>query len=235
MGHSARKGCNKCYADFESARLDIGLQRSDFAYREHVSEVLRASTRQKRDSIESKFGVRYSELLRLPYYRLIQFRAVDPMHNLFLGTAKTFLKDIWLNNQKIVLSKSDMVTRQEQINSIQVSSSMGRIPRKIASNFASLTADQWRTWTTVFSPVALRDMLPRDHFCCWLKFVDVCRLLCQRAITAVDLQQANDLIPFYKMSVNCITQKKYHTKYAPSHALASFDPYLWSCSSILAL
>ena len=27
LGHSARKGCNKCYADFESDRLDIGFQR----------------------------------------------------------------------------------------------------------------------------------------------------------------------------------------------------------------
>ena len=125
MGHSARKGCNKCYADSESDRLDIGLQRSDFAHRGHVAEVLRASTRQGRDSIESKFGVRYSELLRLPYYRPIQFMAVDPMHNLILGTAKTFLNDIWLNNQKLLLSKSDMVTIQERINSIPVPSSMG--------------------------------------------------------------------------------------------------------------
>ena len=166
----------------------------DVAHREHVAEVLNASTRQERDGVESEFGVRYSELLRLPYYLPIQFVVVDPMHNLFLGTAKTFLKNIWLEDERPLLSKSDMITVQERIDSIRVPSSIGRIPSKIASNFVSLTADQWRSWTTIFSPVALRDLLPKDHLQCWLKYVDACRLLCRRAITATDLQQADDLI-----------------------------------------
>ena len=197
LAHSVRKGCNKCYVDFEADRnshLDIGLARLDVAHREHVAEVLKAPTRQERDCVESEFGVRYSELLRLPYYLPIQLFVVDPMHSLFLGTAKTFLKNVWFGDERPLLSKSDMITVQERIDSIRVPSSIGRIPTTIASNFVSLTADQWRSLTTIFSPVALRDLLPKYHLQCWLKYVDPCRLLCRRAITASDLQQADDLI-----------------------------------------
>ena len=45
--------------------------------------------------MESLYGVRYTELLRLPYFKQIRGHAVDPMHNLLLGTAKhTF--SLWI-------------------------------------------------------------------------------------------------------------------------------------------
>ena len=203
LAHSARKGCNKCLVDFPSmlsseadrtSILNVGPARENDIHREIVAEVLTAPTRQDRDRTESENGVRYSELLRLPYYQPIQFVVLDPMHNLFLGTAKTFLKDIWTHGQSPLISKAHLLTVQERIDSIHVPSSIGRIPRKIASNFASLTADQWRSWTTVFSPVCLRDLLPPNHLACWLKYVEACRLFCKRAISVCEVQQADELI-----------------------------------------
>ena len=41
---------------------------------------------------QSKYGVRYFELVRLPYIDLVQMTVVDPMHNVFLGTTKFLLK-----------------------------------------------------------------------------------------------------------------------------------------------
>ena len=48
-----------------------------------------------RSAAESRYGARYSELLRLPYFDCVRFTIVDPMHNLFLGTAK-HLMEVWL-------------------------------------------------------------------------------------------------------------------------------------------
>ena len=47
-----------------------------------------AMTLKKRQDIEREYGVRFSELLRLPYYDSIRFSVVDPMCNVILGSAK---------------------------------------------------------------------------------------------------------------------------------------------------
>jgi len=53
-------------------------------------------------------GVRWSELLRLPYFNPIRHLVVDPMHNLFLGLVKWIVMDIWLEEGK--LSKQNLKT-----------------------------------------------------------------------------------------------------------------------------
>lgn len=78
------------------------------AHGEHlqqVSEVMATNTATKREELEKKCGVRYSELLRLPYFDIITFHVIDPMHNLLLGTAK-HMTNLWkdldiLNNEKL--------------------------------------------------------------------------------------------------------------------------------------
>lgn len=54
-----------------------------------------ARTKQDRSKLECETGVRYTELLRLSYYQPIRFVAIDPMHNLFLGTTKHVFKALW--------------------------------------------------------------------------------------------------------------------------------------------
>ena len=89
---------------------------------------------------------------------------VDPMHNLFLGSSKHFLK-ILLNNGMILQQKFDIV--QQKVDSFMVPSDIGRIPHKIRSGFSSFTADQWKNWTIHFSLIALRDILTDEVLECW--------------------------------------------------------------------
>jgi hypothetical protein len=42
--------------------------------------------------------VRYSVLIELPYFDPIKYTVIDPMHNLFLGTAKYCL-NLWLKQE----------------------------------------------------------------------------------------------------------------------------------------
>ena len=51
-----------------------------------------AKTESERKAVESEFGARYSLLYELPYYNVITSCVIDPMHCLFLGIAKKFLK-----------------------------------------------------------------------------------------------------------------------------------------------
>ncbi|PKB94663.1 hypothetical protein RhiirA5_303289 [Rhizophagus irregularis] len=50
----------------------------------------------------SKTHVRWSELLRLPYFNPIRFLVIDPMHNLFLGLSHWIVKRIWIDKGKLL-------------------------------------------------------------------------------------------------------------------------------------
>ena len=115
-----------------------------------------AKAKQDKEACEKSTGVRYTELLRLSYSKPIRFVAIDPMHNLFLGTAKYVLKTLWIdeefeNNAK-VLSKAQLRTIQTRIDSVKPPSRLGRLPMKISSSFSGFTAEQWKSWTTVYWP-----------------------------------------------------------------------------------
>ena len=70
--------------------------------------------------MESQLGCTYSVLIKLPYFNAPRMLIVHPMHNLFLGTAKHFLKNI-LIDQKII-NETDFVVIQERVDSLIIPS-----------------------------------------------------------------------------------------------------------------
>ena len=64
--------------------------------------------------------VRWSEILRLPYFDPIRFLPVDPMHNLFIGIASWIVKRLWLRYCKITLN--DLMKIQKLMNNIHLPS-----------------------------------------------------------------------------------------------------------------
>ncbi len=75
-------GCSKCFKEFQcdhfGAKPDYSeYNRNEWVGRTHdehvhqVKEVLKANVVSKRDELEKKYGVRYSELLKLPYFNII--------------------------------------------------------------------------------------------------------------------------------------------------------------------
>ncbi|EXX65952.1 hypothetical protein RirG_128400 [Rhizophagus irregularis DAOM 197198w] len=100
-------------------------------------------------------GVRWSELLRLPYFDPIRFTIIDPMHCLFLGIAKWIVKRIWVDQG--ILTSSMLNEVQKQMNRFQVPVNLGRIPGKIdcREGFSNFTADQWRNFFTIYATVSL--------------------------------------------------------------------------------
>ncbi|KAI0709952.1 hypothetical protein C8Q76DRAFT_624966, partial [Earliella scabrosa] len=54
-----------------------------------------ATTEKEREATFKKHGLRWSELLRLPYWDPTRFALVDAMHNLFLGALRHHCRDFW--------------------------------------------------------------------------------------------------------------------------------------------
>ncbi|EXX52546.1 hypothetical protein RirG_252060 [Rhizophagus irregularis DAOM 197198w] len=68
---------------------------------QYAHEWLRCFSKPSREAHFKELGVRWSELLCLPYMDPIRFAVVDPMHCLFLGVAKWIIKSIFINQNKL--------------------------------------------------------------------------------------------------------------------------------------
>ncbi|EXX57951.1 hypothetical protein RirG_202350 [Rhizophagus irregularis DAOM 197198w] len=90
----------------------------------------------------SSTHVRWSELLRLPYFNPIRYLVIDPMHCLFLGIAHWIIKKLWIDGNKI--TKQDLEKMEKRAKYIQIPADLGRISNKIATGegFFRFMADQ---------------------------------------------------------------------------------------------
>jgi hypothetical protein len=163
------------------------------SHRKYAYEWLQCNSKNSRDNHFKEHGVRWSELLRLPYMDSIRFAAVDPMHCLFLGVAKWIIKSIFVNQGK--LSIEQLRVAQSRMDHVDLPSDIGRIPPKIAignDGFSNLTADQWKTFIMIYSTTILWDMLDDNDRKILGYFVRACNLLVTRLVTEDDLKEAQE-------------------------------------------
>ncbi|GBB97640.1 hypothetical protein RclHR1_03020018 [Rhizophagus clarus] len=81
------------------------------------------NTEEDRRQHISETHVRWSEMLRLPYYDLIRHLVVDPMHNLFLGIAQWIIKKLWIEGNKI--SKADLEIMERKAKGTKIPADLG--------------------------------------------------------------------------------------------------------------
>ena len=120
---------------------------------------------------------------------------VDPLHNLYLGTAKHVLKGIWLGRD--IVSCNSLQSLQVRMDKIISPHNIGRIPQKIASNFGVFTGNQWKNWTELYSLIALQDKLTTANLECWRHFVLASRLLPKPTLTNDELLFADALLMYF--------------------------------------
>ena len=98
-GFKAKCGCSKCMKEFVTTSFSESTDYSGFEreqwpprnlkiHHQKAIEAKNARSNAARTEIEREVGVRYSELLCLPYLDIVKCHLIDPMYNLFLGTAK---------------------------------------------------------------------------------------------------------------------------------------------------
>ena len=111
LGHSADLGCSKCLKRFPGSvgtKDYSGFDRSKWPERNieqhklYIIRIRQCKTKTGRAHLESKCGSRYSILLDLPFFDPIRMTIIDPMHNLYLGSAKRLIH-IW-NEQGFIKS-----------------------------------------------------------------------------------------------------------------------------------
>ncbi|KAA1466540.1 hypothetical protein DENSPDRAFT_768593, partial [Dentipellis sp. KUC8613] len=81
--------------DISNIDYDSWGRRSSVEHKMHALKWRDAQTEKEREEITAKFGVRWSELLRLPYWDPIEFVTVDTMHGLFLGNLQHHCRMVW--------------------------------------------------------------------------------------------------------------------------------------------
>ena len=162
-------------------------------HRQYAREWLECNSKNLREEHFKKYGVRWSELLRLPYMDPIRFAVVDPMHCLFLDVAKWIIRSIFVDQKKLTMEQ--LRVAQNRMEHIELPSDIGRIPPKIAignSGFSNLTADQWKTFIMIYSTSILWDMLDDNDRKILGHFVRACNILVARFITEDDLKEAQE-------------------------------------------
>src|SRR5258705_95133 len=121
-GHSALKGCSKCSKvfpggvgnrDYSGFNRNCWVPRTKSTHHNHANEVKNANTKRNFEEKATRYGVFYSVLIELDYFDVVRFHVIDPMHNLFLGTAKHVFK-MWMKHDYI--TKPQMAKIDENLN-----------------------------------------------------------------------------------------------------------------------
>ena len=105
---------------------------------------MRCRTKTQREAKESALGCRYSVLLHLPYFDPVRMLLIDPMHNLFLGSAKYVTQKIWIGTK--ILKGPQLAIVHKRLEKVQVPVDIGCLPLRIDTG-STFTAEQWMNWT----------------------------------------------------------------------------------------
>ncbi|OAD79051.1 hypothetical protein PHYBLDRAFT_62186 [Phycomyces blakesleeanus NRRL 1555(-)] len=204
-GHMSTCACHKCQRQFTTIKKTSKLDYSGFKYSnwvrrtktmnlEHAVSWANALNNTERTRLEKENGTRWSELHRLSYFDPVRFTVIDPMHNLYLGTAKRMIQ-IWRECNYI--NEKNQLTMQELANGIVVPCGYARITKKIADGFSFMKADEWKSWCVIYSPFVLKHVLPAKNLENWILFVDACRLLTKPSINDKEIDEAHSKLQLF--------------------------------------
>ena len=210
---SSNCACHKCQNQFGSLMTDrhrrnftnfdvsTWIPRTLENHRRNALLWKRAPTAAAKQRVESAYGTRYSELLRLEYFDPIRFTVVDPMHNLYLGTAKRMMT-IW---RTATTTRGPMLT-DEHLKQMAVEAQDFAMPYGYDSTslikkmnigeqgFSHLKADEWKIWVIALSKPLLLGKLDDPFYKHWLKFVEANRLIASPSVSREDIEAAHALL-----------------------------------------
>ncbi|KAJ3530036.1 hypothetical protein NMY22_g8740 [Coprinellus aureogranulatus] len=150
-GHSANLFCSFC----KLLRSQIAnLERATWPPRtreDHLDAATRYKQAEDKKSREKEFeenGVRWSELLRLPYWEPLQFGVLDSMHNLFLNNCKYQCREVFGMDSGVGSNKKmpphDTVKQTEEIEKVRRAlekgekNAMGKVRKSYLEAFVAL-------------------------------------------------------------------------------------------------
>ena len=152
LSYTANLGCSRCYCEFGTGffgKMDYsGFQRNTWVHRtnqkhrDNIKTIIACSTKTERQRKEREFGCRYSSLLQLPYFDPVRMLIIDPMHNLYLGTAKDIFSQIWVGRGMIDSASVTKINEKILALIIPPTVRFSHLPACMQYP-SSLTAEQW--------------------------------------------------------------------------------------------
>jgi hypothetical protein len=132
-----RHPCNYC--DVTQADIQNGLAYDmDLPLKAPASELLQAAYRHgiRHDGTrqEKKYGVRYSEIIRLVGFEHAASNPVDPMHNSFLGIVKAFV-DTLAHGKKVLRKGREIDRFVDVLTKAVMPGHLGRIPESVGERY----------------------------------------------------------------------------------------------------
>ncbi|KAI6036197.1 hypothetical protein BKA83DRAFT_118693, partial [Pisolithus microcarpus] len=136
MGHSGHSFCSFCrLQDYDIANFDIESW-PRYSWEEHVRLATMwrdAPTVKERERLFKENPVRWSELLRLPYWDITKYAILDAMHNLFLGDLKCHLVDIWKMTSTVGKTSKGMQPHSTEVQTRELQNIATAVKLKSAS------------------------------------------------------------------------------------------------------
>ena len=217
LSHSSHHGCWKCSKYFprreelnrnDFSGVEIGCPREHESHKNNAKSTLECNTPTDRKKKELELGSRFTELFHLEYCDTVRYAIIDPLHNLFIGSAKRLVHQ-WI--EMGLLNNSNLKIIQDRVDNFNTSGNVGRIPRKILSGFSNMTADEWKNWIILYSLTALYDILPPEHMACWQLFVSACTIICSPLVSHSEIDYAQQLLQQFFVSAENLFGPHYIT------------------------
>ncbi len=203
LSHSALKGCTKCYHEFKGKvgektyhgyEKHLWEPRDNNTHRKHCNAIRNAQNEKQKGDLETKHGCRYSVLLDLDYFDAIRHNAIDAMHNLYLGIAKSFFE---LLVEKEILTDVKLAMITKNLEEMYTNSGKSWLPKNIGSHWKCFNAFEWKQWTLVYSLPALRKVIAPEYLKIWSIFVEACQLISKPCPSQEDIDQADSKFSEY--------------------------------------
>ncbi len=197
LSHSALKGCTKCTHEFSGKvgeKTYHGYDKKNWTLRNnethrlHCALISRAPNDSQRSDLEKKYGCRDSVLLELDYFDPIRYNAIDAMHLLYLGIAKSFF-ELLVDLEILTEQKMAMIT--ENLENMYTSSRKSWLPKNIGTHWKFFNAYEWKEWTFVYSLPGLRKVISPEYLNIWAVFVEACRLISKPSVSQDDINNAD--------------------------------------------
>ena len=114
----------KFFSGNVSERMDFsGFEpcppRTNEEHREQAEDILEQTSQTDKNLKEHQYGTRYTELMMLPYFDCFKFHIIDPMHNLFTGTAKHIMRNIWLESSSPLIEKKTLKQYSKRLTNLK--------------------------------------------------------------------------------------------------------------------
>jgi hypothetical protein len=238
---NGKYGCGFCYHPGERVEKGRGFVQvypmNDVAEIRTHSETLHLAELAVETGTPTKGIKGVSPLFLLPSFDIVHSIVPEYMHNILLGVTRQFIS-IWTDSANS--SQEFFIRNVSHIDEIMLRikppAEIKRLPRRL-SQMKFWKASELRHFLLLYSPVVLKDVLPRAYYAHWLLLVNGVTVLLGDAITSEMLSLSRSCFNKFVVLVSSLYGKEYvsYNVHCLSHltdAVINWGP-LWAHSAFV--